>query len=295
MKILIKHLLFLLLLSISIQAAITIDQDENINGECPGELISTLNNITTYKDIMATGMVQAGWDIDRFNFQVDTDGLVKLKFSAEKALTIKAGNECNTQTYFRSSNKTFHVQEFQVKSGEMINISLFDWESGAGYGYDLNVEFIPKNTIPTADTTTPIITLLGENPLQLQVGDAFIEPGATAVDFVDGDLSDALIVTNTINTAIAGTYTVTYTVSDLTGNTAQEIRTVIVNESVTPPPPPPPSGSITIDHQESTNAICPGEVITTLDNLTNTRSVSTTGKMQGGWDLSFLNYAFSLY
>ena len=80
------------------------------------------------------------------------------------------------------------------------------------------------------DTTPPVITLLGVNPQTLTVGDAYTELDATASDDVDGDISgDIDIDASGVNMAAAGTYTVTYDVSDAAGNVAtQETRTVIV-------------------------------------------------------------------
>ncbi len=89
------------------------------------------------------------------------------------------------------------------------------------------------------DETPPVITLLGENPFNLFVGQTFDDPGATALDNVDGDISSDIVVTGTVNTGIAGTYTLTYDVTDAAGNPAEtQTRTVNVNEDNTPPSVP---------------------------------------------------------
>jgi len=81
------------------------------------------------------------------------------------------------------------------------------------------------------DTTAPIITLLGANPLSLKVGDTFTDPGVNVLDNIDGNITGNIVIAgDAVNTAIAGTYTVTYNVSDAAGNPAtQETRTVIVD------------------------------------------------------------------
>ncbi len=78
------------------------------------------------------------------------------------------------------------------------------------------------------DVTPPQITLEGEAVVSLDVGDPFSDPGATAVDDIDGDLTDSLLVDNPVNTALVGTYTVTYSVADRAGNSSQAQRTVRV-------------------------------------------------------------------
>jgi hypothetical protein len=91
------------------------------------------------------------------------------------------------------------------------------------------------------DTTPPVITLNGGN-VTLTVGDSYAEQGATATDDRDGDITaDIVIGGDTVDTGTAGTYTVTYNVSDAAGNAATEVtRTVTVTAAPPPPPPPPP-------------------------------------------------------
>ena len=78
------------------------------------------------------------------------------------------------------------------------------------------------------DRTAPEITLLGEAEITVSSGAAFVDPGATAMDDIDGDLSDAITTSGDLNTNVVGTYTVTYTVSDRASNTAQVSRKVNV-------------------------------------------------------------------
>jgi large repetitive protein len=86
------------------------------------------------------------------------------------------------------------------------------------------------------DLGVPVITLLGDNPLELLAGETYVEPGATATDNEDGDISgDIVIDASAVNTAVAGTYDVTYNVTDAAGNAATEVvRTVIVSDNDPP-------------------------------------------------------------
>jgi uncharacterized protein (DUF1800 family) len=80
------------------------------------------------------------------------------------------------------------------------------------------------------DTVKPVITLIGEPTVILVEGSTYTDAGATALDDVDGDLSSTLQVSNTVNVNQVGSYTVTYDVSDRSGNSAvQVIRTVTIN------------------------------------------------------------------
>jgi hypothetical protein len=81
----------------------------------------------------------------------------------------------------------------------------------------------------TADTTPPVITLTGSSTINLTVGDTFTDPGATATDDVDGNITSSISISGSVDTSTAGTYTISYNVSDTAGNAATEAqRTVIV-------------------------------------------------------------------
>ena len=92
---------------------------------------------------------------------------------------------------------------------------------------------------PPLDTTPPVITLLGNNPQVITTGTAYPELGATAMDDVDDDISGSIVIdSSAVDTSTAGSYSVTYDVTDSSGNTAETvIRTVTVQDRRDPPGP----------------------------------------------------------
>lgn len=81
------------------------------------------------------------------------------------------------------------------------------------------------------DTIAPFIRLLGSSLMTLKVGDTFTDPGDTAWDNNDGNITSKVVKTGSVNTMVAGTYYITYSVSDNANNPADpKTRTV----SVTP-------------------------------------------------------------
>src|SRR3989454_3414053 len=119
-----------------------------------------------------------------------------------------------------------------------------DFVQGMQYLIQIRTINIPTPTVnnptPLPDTTPPVITLLGSNPVTVQVGSTYTDAGATATDNVDGILTPSITESNSVNTTVAGTYTVTYNVSDKAGNAATQVtRTVnVVNNTPLDTTPP---------------------------------------------------------
>lgn len=88
----------------------------------------------------------------------------------------------------------------------------------------------------TFDNTAapPVITVLGDNPATVECRTAYTDAGATATSSSGADLTGSIIVSNTVNTAAVGQYTVTYSVSDEAGRQASATR--VVNVVDTRPP-----------------------------------------------------------
>ncbi len=81
---------------------------------------------------------------------------------------------------------------------------------------------------PGPDLTAPVITLTGDNPMTVYQGATFTDPGATAEDNIDGDITSEIVVTGNVDTNTIATYELTYVVSDAAGNQTSAIRTINV-------------------------------------------------------------------
>ncbi|MFM7764681.1 MAG: immunoglobulin-like domain-containing protein, partial [Sphingomonadales bacterium] len=84
------------------------------------------------------------------------------------------------------------------------------------------------------DRTAPTLTLNGNAVETVEQCGTYKEAGAIATDAVDGNLTTAIIVSGSVNTAKVGDYTLTYTVSDAQGNTAVKTRIVQVRDTKKP-------------------------------------------------------------
>ncbi|MGC9052720.1 MAG: immunoglobulin-like domain-containing protein [Candidatus Hydrogenedens sp.] len=84
------------------------------------------------------------------------------------------------------------------------------------------------------DDTPPVLTLLGEAEVTVECGTTYVDAGATATDIPDGDLTAQIEVTNNVNTAVPGDYTVDYSVTDSSNNTVTAQRIVHVVDTTKP-------------------------------------------------------------
>lgn len=96
---------------------------------------------------------------------------------------------------------------------------------------DTTATTTPPIDATPADTIPPVITILGENPLTIYTGDRYTDAGAAAYDEIDG--VRAVSVSSNVNIFTAGSYTVTYTATDLADNTATSTRIVNILDAVT--------------------------------------------------------------
>ncbi|MGS0745229.1 Ig-like domain-containing protein [Syntrophomonas erecta subsp. sporosyntropha] len=92
------------------------------------------------------------------------------------------------------------------------------------------------------DNTPPVMTRLGNETVILNVGETYIEPGVTAIDDNDGDITSNIVRTividatgsnrDEVDTSEGCSYTIHYNIMDFFGNTAEVTRKVIVIEKV---------------------------------------------------------------
>ena len=131
-------------------------------------------------------------------------------------------------------------------------------------------------TVTVTDSIIPVITLLGDTEVTVECGGSYVDAGATATDSCHGDLSDAIVVNNPVNTAVPGVYQVTYTVSDPSGNAAvPAVRTVTVTDSIIPVITLLGDTEVTVecgrtfsDPGATANDVCDGDLsdVITIDN-----------------------------
>lgn len=93
-----------------------------------------------------------------------------------------------------------------------------------------------KRVTTTRKTTTtmlsnPYITLKGSSTITMNVGTSYNEPGYIAYDSAGKVITSKVNVSSNVNVKVAGTYYVTYKVTDSYGKSTTKTRTVVVKQS----------------------------------------------------------------
>jgi hypothetical protein len=91
-------------------------------------------------------------------------------------------------------------------------------------------DFLISKYTKSVDDVAPELTIIGGAYLTLMLGQPYIEYGATAIDDVDGDISDQITINSNVDTGVVGIYRVEYSISDFAGNVARKVRSVMVED-----------------------------------------------------------------
>lgn len=133
-------------------------------------------------------------------------------------------------------------------SGEMPSVPVYDIQidydneriiagTYARSMYSYPIEDIVENATfvnQTVDTIPPVISISGPQYIMVQLGKPFTYPVVSAVDDLDCDLTDKIVISSDVDINLANTYTVEYFVSDEAGNLAKSEIFVIVYEDLPP-------------------------------------------------------------
>ncbi len=94
-------------------------------------------------------------------------------------------------------------------------------------------KYSKKRKVTVTDQTAPEITLNGDDIVVVDKFDDYKEPGATAVDNCDGDVSDNISISD-VQDVNEYSKEVTYTVTDQAGNEAKVVRSIQLPDDVKP-------------------------------------------------------------
>ena len=153
------------------------------------------------------------------------DNNIPLAVNATGYFTLKINHDALTYSFARTEFPDFAT--YAAAYGLTGDEASDDDTDGLSNGTEFTA-----NTDPTRvnDALGPVITLNGNALVGVALNDTYTDAGATATDNVD----NSVIVNSsgTVDTSVAGTYTITYSATDVAGNeAATKTRTVVVYDS----------------------------------------------------------------
>jgi len=117
--------------------------------------------------------------------------------------------------------------DYEALTNKTITLSVQVTDAGGLSGFPTNVT-VTVNDLPE-DFVAPVLTLNGISPMRVGQNQTFTDPGATVTDNLDPTRT-VYASNGTVNTAVLGTYVLTYTASDAAGNAALPLtRQVMVD------------------------------------------------------------------
>ena len=189
-----------------------------------GSAITSENNVNIYDGADYNTYTGNSAFLTAFPYFTDT---MKIKTSTNRPtfMTLSPNSITKVRIYIYIEGQDVDNYDF-ASIGKKISVKFgFTKERYAASDvYDNN----PPLTSGT-DTVKPVITLLGNENETVVLGSVYKDAGAEATDNEDTNMTAKIHVVNPVDTSKAGVYTVTYNVSDWSGNYAdQVIRTVTV-------------------------------------------------------------------
>ncbi len=197
--------------------------------------------------------------------QLDTflDNLESLSY---KVLSIDEDDEFTTYK-IKVANKVALISFFTSNEDTYLTLKVSKTLDNAAEIND-RLGKLSDNSTQQPVNTKPAISIDGLNT-HLTVGDTFNPvAGVSAFDKEDGDLTDAIQVSGTVDTTKAGTYTLTYTVKDLQGEEVSITVDIVVSEAPAVPETPESKGEKpVIKVTSSMNTITVGDTFDPLAGI----------------------------
>ena len=160
-----------------------------------------------------------------FDYKIEIEGAPSDGFKVEYGETFELPKiKAFGKGYLFNSKK--HKAECEVENNvDTSKLGKYEVKISASYKKKTLKKTIE---VVVADTKAPAITLAGDSEMTVEAGTEFSDPGYTAEDNYDGDVTGKVSVDGDVDTKKCGDYTIKYTVSDSAGNEATVERNVMV-------------------------------------------------------------------
>ncbi len=224
----------------------TVKGEITVGSQTPKSCILELTKISNSGPVSQT--ITSGSAIDKLRFEINNNCPNNINFNSTglpPGLQAVKGTDyiyeiSGTPSSIASGTYNYNVNAYNGTNTETLSgvITIIASSTSStlttgtatptGGGGNTGTTTSTTGTSTLTDTTPPVIALNGQASITLSVGDTYTEAGATANDNVDGNITNNIVITGSVNTSSSGTYTITYTITDSSSNTASIERIISV-------------------------------------------------------------------
>lgn len=159
---------------------------------------------------------QKNIEINDKDLRIDLKELLEENGGSIDSSKLKAAKIC--EGYVIVSKDEYYASYIKCK----------DLYTTSGYVSNNDTNKTTSITKNNKDDVKPVINLKGDKEITINEGSKYKEPGFTAVDNKDGDITSKVKIKGKPNAKVPGEYTILYIVRDKMGNLAEERRKIIV-------------------------------------------------------------------
>ena len=158
--------------------------------------------------------------------------LPRLQLNGPQNMTISYRDEYEEQGVIVKNATGNYMSKIKVDSNidtKKIGNYYIDYSLKIG-GKTLHV----RRNVKVIDDINPVIKLKGEQIIEMSINKQYIEPGYTAIDEYDGDVTSKIQIIGEIDTENYGEYVLTYKATDNSNNQSEVNRIIKVVDEINP-------------------------------------------------------------
>ena len=213
----------------------------------------------------------------------------------DKEVTIKYGEKYQEMGFVANSNGENVSDKVKVISDlneKKVGIYTIKYNLKLSY---LNINKTLIRKVEVRDYEKPEIIINGEKKVKLYVDDKFDMPTYVAVDNVDGDITNNVIVNSNLDLSKTGTYEIKYEVEDSSKNKTTEKIVINVEQRPKNAYIDISIGSQKLRYYEYDKLVLESDIVTGINNGTPTGNYRVLSKsrnvnLRGADYVSFVNY-----
>ena len=182
-------------------------------------------------DVNKIGSYKVEASVDVFSFTISKDFYISIVDKEKPIIELSGDNPsyvCNGKSYVEEGYEVNDNYDGNITN----NVVITELDDSILYSVidSSGNESRLERKLVIGDKERPLINLNGDSIINMYLGERYYEPGYSVSDNCDGDITDNVVITGTVDTSKLGSYTIKYDITDSAGNSNSIERTVIVKK-----------------------------------------------------------------